>query len=150
MVPRITPEPPAGAAGGRGRAGLLLAVMLGTLAGCAGGPPPAPDTEPPAARGWTEEGEASWYGKPYHGRTTASGERYDMRKLTAAHRTLSFGTLVEVTRLDNTRKVVVRITDRGPFTKGRIIDLSRAAAKELDMVQVGLARVRIRVLRPSS
>jgi len=94
-----------------------------------------------------EEGIASWYGKPYHGRTTASGERYDMHALTAAHRTLPFQTMVKVINLDNRRSVVVRITDRGPFIKGRIIDLSKAAAKKLDMVERGIVRVRIEVQR---
>lgn len=93
-----------------------------------------------------EEGIASWYGREFHGRRTASGEIYDMHALTAAHRTLPFGTLLEVYNLDNGRSVQVRVNDRGPFVKGRILDLSRAAAEELGMVTAGLARVRIAVL----
>jgi rare lipoprotein A len=97
-------------------------------------------------RRYSETGVASWYGKPYHGRKTASGERYDMTELTAAHRTLPFGVVVKVTHLGNGRTVKVRITDRGPFVDGRIIDLSRKAAKRLDMVDEGVARVRIEVV----
>ena len=97
--------------------------------------------------GWYEKGEASWYGKKFHGRTTASGEIYNMHKLTAAHRTLPFGTIVEVTHLENGRKVVVRINDRGPSIRKRIIDLSYAAAKKIDMIVQGIARVRIEVIQ---
>jgi rare lipoprotein A len=120
-----------------------ICILLGML-GCAGKSAPA---TVPAALGYTEKGVASWYGTAFHGRTTASGERYDMHAMTAAHRTLPFGVIVEVTNLDNSRRARVRINDRGPFKKGRIIDLSYAAARELDMVQAGLARVRIRVIR---
>jgi rare lipoprotein A len=81
------------------------------------------------------------------GRKTASGERYSHRKLTAAHRTLKFGTTVRVTRLDDGRSVVVRVNDRGPFTRGRIIDLSRAAAERLGMIRAGTARVRLELAR---
>jgi len=102
---------------------------------------------PAAARpGAVETGIASWYGHPYHGRRTASGEIYDMEKLTAAHRTLPFGTWVEVTNLDNRKRVRVRITDRGPFVDGRIIDLSLAAAREIDMVRAGIVKVRVQVV----
>jgi rare lipoprotein A len=96
--------------------------------------------------GYREKGIASWYGGKFHGRTTASGERYDMNKLTAAHKKLPFGSRVRVTNLDNGRQVEVRITDRGPFVHGRIIDLSREAARRIDMIQVGTARVRIEVI----
>jgi len=89
---------------------------------------------------------ASWYGEPYHGRRAANGEIYDMEQLTAAHRTLPFDTWVEVNNLDNGKQVDVRITDRGPFVGGRIIDLSRAAAREIDMLGPGVARVRLRVI----
>jgi rare lipoprotein A len=98
--------------------------------------------------GAVETGIASWYGPPYHGRRAASGEIYDMEKLTAAHRTLPFNTWVEVTNLTNGKKVRVRITDRGPFVRGRIIDLSRAAAREIDMVGAGVAKVRLEVIPP--
>ena len=98
--------------------------------------------------GAIETGEASWYGVPYNGRPSASGEIYDMEKLTAAHRTLPFGTWVEVTDLQNGKKVDVRVNDRGPFVKHRIIDLSLAAAREIDMVGPGTARVRLKVIEP--
>ena len=101
---------------------------------------------PPARIGSTETGIASWYGVPYHGRPSASGEIFDMEKLTAAHRALPFETWVEVTNLSNGKQVDVRITDRGPFVRGRIIDLSMAAARELDMVRAGTARVRLKVI----
>jgi rare lipoprotein A len=94
----------------------------------------------------TENGIASWYGYPYHGRHAANGEIYDMEKLTAAHRTLPFGTWVRVVNLSNERAVEVRITDRGPFVDGRIIDLSRAAARAVDMVTAGISNVRVEVI----
>jgi rare lipoprotein A len=100
----------------------------------------------PAKIGSTETGIASWYGVPYHGRTSASGEVFDMEKLTAAHRALPFDTWVEITNLSNGKQVDVRITDRGPFVRGRIIDLSMAAARQIDMVRTGTARVRLKVI----
>ena len=93
-----------------------------------------------------QTGVASYYGVPYHGRQTASGEVFNMNELTAAHPTLKFGTMVKVTHLANNRSVTVRINDRGPFVKGRVIDLSKAAAEELQMVRAGLAEVKIEVL----
>ena len=104
-------------------------------------PPPIP-----AKEGWTQEGTASWYGRPYHGRRTSNGERYDMNRISAAHKRLPFDTWVRVTNLKNKKTVDVRINDRGPFVKGRIIDLSRAAAKKIDMIGPGTARVRIKVV----
>ncbi len=100
----------------------------------------------PTAHGFVEVGKASWYGRGFHGRTTASGEVYDMHKMTAAHRILPMNTYVRVTNLSNGREAVVRINDRGPFAKGRIIDLSYAAAKRLGMVGPGVARVRVEAL----
>lgn len=100
------------------------------------------------ARGATEEGIASWYGHPYHGRATASGEIYDMNALTAAHRTLAFGVWLEVRNLTNGRTVEVRVNDRGPFVKNRIIDLSRAAAERIELIGPGVARVRLKVVDP--
>ena len=91
-------------------------------------------------------GMASWYGGKHHGGPTASGERFDKNSLTAAHRTLKMGTRVKVIRKKNNRSVVVRINDRGPYSKGRIIDLSEAAARALDMIDDGIAQVRIEVL----
>ena len=96
--------------------------------------------------GYTERGLASWYGPGFHGKQAANGEIYDMNKLTAAHRTLPFDTVVQVRNRDNGRRVEVRITDRGPFIKGRIIDLSREAAKQLEMLGPGVAPVEIRVI----
>lgn len=103
-------------------------------------------TPVPAKIGATESGVASWYGVPYHGRRTASGEIYDMEQFTAAHRTLPFQTWVEVTDLDNGKKVSVRVTDRGPFVDGRMIDLSLAAARKIEMVGPGTARVKLKVI----
>src|SRR5947207_825752 len=89
------------------------------------------------------EGYASWYGDEFQGRPTASGEKYDMNRFTAAHRDAPFGSLVRVTNLENGRTTQVRINDRGPFVRGRILDLSRAAAKAIGMMGTGTARVRI-------
>jgi len=97
--------------------------------------------------GETEEGIASWYGYPYHGRKTANGEIYDQNGLTAAHRDLPFGVWVEVRNKKNSKKVEVRINDRGPFVGGRIIDLSRGAAQQLEMIGPGIVPVRIKVIR---
>jgi rare lipoprotein A len=93
-----------------------------------------------------QTGTASYYARRFHGRRTASGEYYDERDLTAAHRGLPFGTLVRVTHLANDRQVVVRVNDRGPYTRGRILDLSRRAARELGFVGTGTAKVRLEVL----
>ncbi len=96
-----------------------------------------------SSNGFSETGNASWYGTVFHGRSTASGEKYNQDKMTAAHKTLPFGTVVRVTNLGNKKSVVVRINDRGPFVRGRVIDVSRAAARQLDMIGTGTARVRI-------
>ena len=98
--------------------------------------------------GFTEEGNASWYGIPFHGRHASNGEVYDMNKLTAAHRTLPFDTKVRVTNLANGKSTIVRITDRGPFVEGRIIDLSMAAAREIDSIGPGVVPVRLEILSP--
>ncbi|MEW5976192.1 MAG: septal ring lytic transglycosylase RlpA family protein [Acidobacteriota bacterium] len=92
-------------------------------------------------------GYASWYGDPYHGRRTSNGETYNKFSMTAAHRTLPFDTLVRVNNLENGKVAQVRINDRGPFVRDRIIDLSYAAAKEIDMIGAGTARVRLEILR---
>lgn len=129
-----------------GRVVMVCAAVgaLLMLGGCAKKKraPQAP-AKPPV--GWTEEGVASWYGHPYHGRKAANGETYDMEKMTAAHRTLPFGAVVSVENRENGKKVQVRITDRGPFVDGRVIDLSRAAASEIGMIGPGTARVKLRV-----
>ena len=96
-----------------------------------------------SAEGYSKVGIASWYGKPFHGRKTANGETYDMYKMTAAHPTLPIPSYVKVTNQNNGKSVIVRINDRGPFVDNRIIDLSLAAAHRLDMVDKGLARVRV-------
>lgn len=93
-----------------------------------------------------ERGMASWYGEDFHGRVTANGEIYDMEALTAAHRTLPFGTEVRVTNAENGRQVRVRINDRGPYLYGRVLDLSLAAARELGMMESGVAAVQIEVV----
>jgi rare lipoprotein A len=102
--------------------------------------PLPPDSKP------LPTGLASWYGGKFQGRQTASGEIFDTRQFTAAHRTLPFGTLVKVVNLDNGKTTTVRINDRGPFVKDRIIDLSQAAAVEINMMKTGVARVSLEVL----
>ena len=102
----------------------------------------------PTARGYVERGIASWYGRKFHGRRTASGEPYDMYRMTAAHRTLPLPSYVRVTNLENGRSVVVRVNDRGPFHPNRIIDLSYAAAARLGMLERGTALVEVRAITP--
>jgi rare lipoprotein A len=121
----------------RSRAGGLLWLVL-ALAGC------ARSARPDGRSGGFGEGRASFYGAGLHGRLTASGERFDKHQLTAAHRTLRFGTCVEVENLDNGRSVRVRVNDRGPFVGDRLIDVSEAAARALGMLEKGLAQVRLR------
>jgi rare lipoprotein A len=104
-----------------------------------------PAAVPPPV-GYTEEGNASWYGEPFHGRRASNGEIYDMYKLTAAHRTLPFDTVVRVTNLNNGKSTSVRITDRGPFVENRIIDLSLAAAREIDSIGAGVVPVRLEIV----
>ena len=134
----------------------LPALLLGfSLAiGCRSSRPPSAASLPPPSisSGSTvaEEGIASWYGgnDGFEGKPTASGEIYDSSLMTAAHRELPLGTVVEVACVDNGRTVRVRINDRGPFIKGRIIDLSRAAAERLDLIGPGIGRVRLTVVKP--
>lgn len=126
---------------------VVLVVMA--LTGCAHKPraqrvPAAPS---PIRVGYSETGIASWYGHPYHGRRAADGEIYDMDRMTAAHRTLPFNTWIHVTNLSNQRTAEVRIIDRGPFVDGRILDVSRAAARALQIIGPGSARVRFEVIR---
>jgi rare lipoprotein A len=127
---------------------LLAVMLLAFLTGCAHKKrvrtPPAPTVAVP---GSVETGLASWYGHPYHGRAAANGEIYDMEKLTAAHRTLPFDTWVRVQNLTNHKAVEVRITDRGPFIDGRIIDVSHAAARAIELIGPGVVQVRVEVLR---
>ncbi len=143
------------------RKALLMAMMMALLSGChrhrvahmTPPPPPPSGDAAPVESGSTgtattpnETGLASWYGHPYHGRASASGEIYDMEQMTAAHRTLPFGTMVRVHDLDNEKAVDVRINDRGPFVDGRIIDLSHAAARAIEMIGPGVARVQLEIL----
>jgi rare lipoprotein A len=138
---------------------LTLLVVLTSLAGCASQPPPpipsqpspAIAPQPPAPEPlFTQTGMASFYGRAHQGKITASGDNFDSGALTAAHRTLAFGTLVRVTNLDNGQAVTVTITDRGPYVRKRIIDLSLAAAKALGMQDKGVARVRLEAMRAIS
>ena len=109
--------------------------------------PVQPGVVPPAATGaYVEEGIASWYGAPFDGRRASDGEIYNMHQMTAAHRTLPFGSIVQVTNLTNGRQAEVRITDRGPFVANRVIDLSYAAAEALGVVGPGTAPVRLEVV----
>ena len=101
---------------------------------------------PAIAIGYSEEGIASWYGIPYHGRQAADGEIYDMETLVAAHRTMPFNTWLKVTNLSNNKSVNVRIIDRGPFIEGRILDLSKAAAREIELLGPGTGRIRLEVV----
>lgn len=99
-----------------------------------------------SSHGFVQYGKASWYGKKFHGRKTANGERYDMYGMTAAHKNLPFGTVLRVTNMTNKRSVIVRVNDRGPFVAGRIIDLTHTAAKKLDMIGPGTAQVKIEAI----
>jgi len=99
-----------------------------------------------SAKGYKERGLASWYGEPFHGRRTANGEVYDMNQISAAHKTLPLGTWVEVKNLNNHKTLVLRVNDRGPFVRGRVIDLSREAAKKMDMLRSGVAPVMVRAI----
>ncbi|TFZ07242.1 septal ring lytic transglycosylase RlpA family protein [Ramlibacter henchirensis] len=107
-----------------------------------------PESVSPSVGAELQRGIASWYGLPFHGRRTASGERFDMTAMTAAHPTLPFGTHVKVRSLENGREVTVRINDRGPFTKGRIIDLSHAAARAIGLLSRGTKAVSLSVVEP--
>jgi len=104
----------------------------------------------PSAAGYNATGGASWYGKKFHGHLTANGEKYDMYQMTAAHKSLPIPTYVRVTNLANNRQVIVRVNDRGPFHKGRIIDLSYAAASKLDMLKQGTSKVRVEAINPAT
>jgi rare lipoprotein A len=128
----------------RRTAALNAAMMLCLLA--AGCGRRAAVNVPVIRPGTVEEGVASWYGDPYHGRRAANGEIYDMHAMTAAHPRYPFETWVRVRNETNKKTTEVRITDRGPFAKGRILDLSRAAASEIDMIRAGTAKVRVTVI----
>ncbi|MFH1874849.1 MAG: septal ring lytic transglycosylase RlpA family protein [Pseudomonadota bacterium] len=123
--------------------GLVALLVLG--AGCAKHHAKKPYPAKPET--YSATGQASWYGPGFSGRKTASGERFRPSALTAAHRSLPFGTMVEVTNLANNRTVVVRINDRGPYAKNRIIDLSQRAAQKIGMIKSGTAKVKLVAVR---
>ena len=129
-----------------GRLATVPAVALLLTLGACATPHRWPAVEEPGP-GTRQEGIASWYGPGYHGKTTASGERFDQDALTAAHPSWSFGTRVKVTFLATGKSVVVRVNDRFPGTKGRIIDLSREAARRIGLIGPGTGRVRLVVVR---
>jgi len=120
----------------------VLALAVLALAGCASAQVSSQKTKP-----YQQIGLASFYAHKFHGRATASGEIYDMYQFTAAHPSLPFGTLVRVTNLKNKRNVVLKVNDRGPVTKKRIIDVSYKAAQELDFVREGLVKVRLEIVK---
>jgi rare lipoprotein A len=120
--------------------GLLLFSIIITISSCASLPPPV--VQPPES----DYVIASWYGPKFHGRPTASGERFNMYAMTCAHKQFPFGTRLRVTNPDNNRSVIVTVNDRGPFIKGRDLDLSYAAAKEIGLIRKGVGRVRIQYL----
>jgi len=125
---------------------LITLLIFTVVTGCATPPPKEPRTSPtppPASSEHIGSGKASYYGNQHHNKQTASGERFDQGALTAAHRTLPFGTKVRVTNTRNGKSVVVRINDRGPFVRGRIIDLSKAAFERIASTRSGVVRVRL-------
>jgi hypothetical protein len=126
---------------------LILSILIISCGGTSryGGPRPA---ENQISASFRQTGIASYYAKDFHGRTTANGETFDLYALTAAHRTLPFNTTVKVTNLSNGLEVYVRINDRGPYKKKRIIDLSFAAAKKIGLIVSGTAKVKIEVVNP--
>ena len=135
---------------------LPLVLVLTSLAGCASQPAPSPLPAPALSQqpsapepSFTQTGFASFYGRAHDGKVTASGESFNPEDLTAAHRTLALGSRVRVTNLENGEAVTVKITDRGPFVRGRIIDLSLAAARALGMTEKGVTRVRLEALGPN-
>jgi rare lipoprotein A (peptidoglycan hydrolase) len=127
-------------------AALFACMLLAAAATPSARAGEASDGDAPAGASKGQVGVASWYGDRFHGRRTASGEVYDMYAFTAAHRSLPLSTIAEVTNLANGRSITVRINDRGPFSRGRILDVSRAGARALGFVAQGTARVRVRVL----
>ncbi|MHC8363944.1 septal ring lytic transglycosylase RlpA family protein [Pseudomonas sp. LS2P72] len=118
---------------------LSACALLSLLAGCA-------STDAIDPHGYDKTGVASYYGAKHHGKRTASGERFNQHGLTAAHRQLPFGTRVKITNLNNDRSCVVRVNDRGPYSRGRLIDVSREAAEQLGMLRSGTAKVRVQAL----
>jgi peptidoglycan lytic transglycosylase len=126
---------------------LLFLILIAALSGCASRHQAPSAFQPSYPLGFVERGQASWYGPGFHGHRTANGERYDMYQLTAAHRTLPLGSIAEVRSLTTGRQITVRINDRGPFARGRILDLSFAGAQAIGMIGRGTDDVELRVLR---
>lgn len=131
-------------------AGAVLATILGVAGAQAASPADHLAAKPAAHRHWYEFGVASWYGRFFQGRTTASGVPYNEDALTCAHRTLPLGSVLRVTNLRNHRSVIVTVNDRGPVPRDRVIDLSRAAAEDLGFSERGLAPVKVELIGPSS
>ncbi|MCC6966084.1 MAG: septal ring lytic transglycosylase RlpA family protein [Nitrospira sp.] len=125
---------------------LFVLLLTTSLHGCSGWSPARPSYPPGYPLGFVERGSASWYGPGFHGNRTANGEVYDMHKLTAAHRTLPLGSVAVVRSLTTGRQVTVRINDRGPFARGRILDLSLAGAQAVGMVGRGTDDIELRVI----
>src|SRR5437870_562212 len=123
---------------------LIVPILVVSLAACSG--VPKPTYFPGYPIGYVERGMASWYGPGFHGNKTANGERYDMHKLTAAHRTLPLGSVAVIRSPSTGRQVTVRINDRGPFAKGRVLDLSLAGAQALGMIGHGTDQIELRVV----
>ncbi|MGH7183637.1 MAG: septal ring lytic transglycosylase RlpA family protein [Nitrospiraceae bacterium] len=123
---------------------LLVTTLASALASCSSAPKPTYFPGYPV--GFVEHGVASWYGPGFHGNKTANGERYDMHQLTAAHRTLPFGSIAVVRSINTGHQVTVRINDRGPFARGRVLDLSLAGARQLGMTGAGTAKIELRVV----
>lgn len=126
---------------------LLLLFFTAWFSGCSVWSPVRPSYPPGYPLGFVERGSASWYGPGFHGNRTANGEVYDMHQLTAAHRTLPLGSVAEVRSLTTGRQVTVRINDRGPFARGRILDLSFAGAQAMGMIGRGTDDIELRVIR---
>jgi rare lipoprotein A len=124
----------------------MTAALAALLASCAPTRTPTPG-DPASWRGYKQEGKASYYANHYQGKTMANGEPYRKGKLIAAHKEMPFGTKVKVTNLDTGRSVKVVITDRGPFVRGRVIDLSRKAARRVGMIDAGVVPVQVKVIR---
>jgi len=142
-VPAYLEERPETGPGPRTPVRATLAALAALLVAAPTGQGPAfPDTVPE----WVQQGPVSWYGPGFQGRRTANGETFDTHDLTMAHRSLEFGSEVRVTNLENGRSVVVRVNDRGPYVRGRVADLSHAAASELGFVDDGVVKARIELL----
>ena len=125
------------------RAVMIALIAMVAIIGACGGGTKTPKKRVGSAQYDGSSGKASWYGGQHHGGPTASGERFNKNAMTAAHRSFPFGTRVRVTNLKNGKSVIVRINDRGPYSKGRVIDLSEAAAKQLDMIEAGVVSVKL-------